>query len=106
MLYTMPSFAVAIILIVAYAAAIPLASGFAARDASSRMRRPPPNRTRRSPNSETVEKRAPHQFDHTKEEARPFLDNRLAVKGQLPNDDAPLYTFKDDDTQQATIIPD
>ena len=70
------------------------------------LRRPPPNRTRRSPNSETVEKRAPHQFDHTKEEARPFLDNRLAVKGQLPNDDAPLYTFKDDDTQQATIIPD
>ncbi|KAL7494508.1 hypothetical protein ACHAWT_003171 [Skeletonema menzelii] len=105
----MYSFSITAILIASCATVIPSASGFAARDASSRTRRPPPNRTRRKPpsSSETVErKRAPHQFDHTKEEARPFLDNRLAVKEQLPNDDAPLYTFEDDDTEQATIIPE
>lgn len=113
----MHSLSIAAILIVAYATVIPSASGFAARDASSRTRRPPPNRTRSnsrqrpSSSQTTVErKRAPHQFDHTKEEARPFLDNQLAVKEQLPNDDAPLYTFQDDDddnTEQAnTIIPE
>jgi len=105
----MHSLSIAAILTVAYATVIPSASGFAARDTSSRARRPPPNRTRRQPSSsQTVErKRAPHQFDHTKEEARPFLDNQLAVKEQLPNDDAPLYMFEDDeDTDQATIIPE
>ena len=101
----MHSFSIAVILLATCATGI---DGFAARDASSRTRRPPPNRTRRKPaSSETVErKRAPHQFDHTKEEARPFLDNRLAVKEQLPNDDAPLYIFEDDDTEQATIVPE
>jgi hypothetical protein len=106
----MHSFSIATIILLVTYADIPSASGFAARDASSRTRRPPPNRTRKAPTSSTepaVERRrAPHQFDHTKEEARPFLDNRLAVKEQLPNDDAPLYTFQDDDTEQATIIPD
>ncbi|KAK1734799.1 hypothetical protein QTG54_014672 [Skeletonema marinoi] len=104
----MHSVSIATILIFAYGAIIPSTSGFAARDASSRTRRPPPNRTRRNPSSSSSPKpkRAPHQFDHTKEEARPFLDNNLAVKEQLVNDDAPEYTFEDDDTEQATIIPD
>jgi len=104
----MHSLSIAVILIAAYATIIPSVGGFAARDASSRTRRPPPNRNRSRNPSQTVErKRAPHQFDHTKEEARPFLDNHLAVKEQLPNDDAPLYTFEDgNDTEQATIIPE
>jgi hypothetical protein len=109
---TMHSFSVATLVLIVTCTAIPSASGFAARDTSSRTRRPPPNRTRKAPTFSTDDepaverRRAPHQFDHTKEEARPFLDNRLAVKEQLSNDDAPLYTFQDDDIEQATIIPD
>lgn len=103
----MHSFPLAIVLVLALAAIIiPSASGFAARDA--RTRRPPPGKTaRRTPEQVVERKRAPHQFDHTTEEARPFLDNSLAVKEQLPNDDAPLYIFEDDkESPHAATIPD
>ena len=97
---------IAIILTLA-SASIPAASGFAARD-SSRIRRPPPNRTRRKPTSPSTDeerpKRAPHQFDHTKEEARPFLDNRLAVKEQSSNDNAPVFTFDGDGSEQKSRV--
>ena len=33
--------------------------------------------------------RAPHQFDHTLEDARPFVDGRTEAAGQVPNEDAP-----------------
>ena len=101
---------VTLLLIIAFPIAI---LGFAARDAA-RTRRPPPNR-RRAPTSSSTEpaesvkrKRAPHQFDHTKEEARPFLDNRAAVKEQTPNDEnSALYIFEDDDgDKHASIIPE
>lgn len=98
---------VTLLLVLAFPIAI---FGFAARDAA-RTRRPPPNR-RRAPTSSSTEpaesakrKRAPHQFDHTKEEARPFLDNRAAVKEQTANDEnSALYIFEGD--EQASIIPE
>ncbi|KAL7542675.1 hypothetical protein ACHAXR_012201 [Thalassiosira sp. AJA248-18] len=72
----------------------------ARRSASDRPRRPPPNRST-SPRSRTEtngeRKRAPHQFDHTKADARPFLDDPATfVKDQSPNEDAPCYIFPED----------
>ena len=79
------------------------------RRSSDRPRRPPPNRSRRSKSSSSsvatnttatvVErKRAPHQFDHTKADARPFLDDPGSyVKQQSPNLNAPYYTFPEED---------
>uniref|UniRef100_A0A7S2EJB6 Uncharacterized protein n=1 Tax=Trieres chinensis TaxID=1514140 RepID=A0A7S2EJB6_TRICV len=36
-------------------------------------------------------KRAPHQFDHTKEQARPFTCGKTEVAEQVPNEDAPVF---------------
>jgi hypothetical protein len=44
-------------------------------------------------------KRAPHQFDHTKADARPFIDAIQEVQAQDPNTDAPVY----DSDQFATV---
>ncbi|EJK56706.1 hypothetical protein THAOC_23351, partial [Thalassiosira oceanica] len=64
------------------------------RSASDRPRRPPPTSSPRSSKGTTqVEerKRAPHQFDHTKDVARPFVDDPVRyVKLQDPNEGAPL----------------
>ena len=38
-------------------------------------------------------KRAPHQFDHTKEKARPFVDGRTEIAEQSPNEDAPVFAL-------------
>ena len=78
------------------------------RSASSRPRRPPPSeRSRDRPSPQTVERRrAPHQFDHTKAEARPFVEDPAAIiKSQQPNEDAPTYEFEDT-LEQSTLIPD
>ncbi|EED95290.1 predicted protein [Thalassiosira pseudonana CCMP1335] len=77
---------------------------------SDRPRRPPPStQKRRSSATQSGERRrAPHQFDHTKEEARPFLDDPVAfVKSQTANEDAPLYVFPEDENNtQLTAIPE
>ncbi len=46
----------------------------------------------------TERKRAPHQFDHTKADARPFLniDAGTYTRNQSPNENAPVYSFSDD----------
>jgi len=52
----------------------------------------PASRRERAP---VVIERAPHQFDHTQEEARPFLaDPMVAIKAQDPNEDAETYELK------------
>ena len=38
-------------------------------------------------------KRAPHQYDHRKEEARPFVDGRTEIALQRPNEDAPVFSL-------------
>eukprot|EP00578_Thalassiosira_sp_NH16_P018604 CAMPEP_0181100984 /NCGR_PEP_ID=MMETSP1071-20121207/13499_1 /TAXON_ID=35127 /ORGANISM="Thalassiosira sp., Strain NH16" /LENGTH=401 /DNA_ID=CAMNT_0023183779 /DNA_START=38 /DNA_END=1243 /DNA_ORIENTATION=+ len=91
------------------------------RSTVDRVRRPPPNRgpmssTSRSSRNATSsasrrkQQRAPHQFDHTKADARPFLDDPAAyVKHQRSNADAPCYTFPEegeDVSEKTTIIPD
>lgn len=43
----------------------------------------------------TPPKRAPHQFDHTKEEPRPFVDALAEIASQDSNEDAPLYELPD-----------
>ena len=78
-----------------------------------RVRRPAPSqRSReRSPPRTVERRRAPHQFDHTKAEARPFVDDPAAIiKSQSNNEDAPMYEFEDADArdaqQPALIIPE
>jgi len=44
---------------------------------------------RRAPPVAKKRERAPHQFDHTKEEARPFVDALAAIRTQDPNEGAP-----------------
>lgn len=95
------------------------------RISSDRPRRPPPSSTTRTRDrtrvatetttaASTERRRAPHQFDHTKADARPFLniDAGTYTKTQNPNDDAPVYVFScdnnDDDTADqntAKLIP-
>ena len=36
-------------------------------------------------------KRAPHQFDHTKDKARPFVDGKTEIADQKCNEDAPAF---------------
>mmetsp|Transcript_23527 Transcript_23527/g.49777 ORF Transcript_23527/g.49777 Transcript_23527/m.49777 type:complete len:393 (-) Transcript_23527:70-1248(-) len=82
----------------------------ARRSSSDRPRRPPPNRSRssgtatRTPTTANGErKRAPHQFDHTKADARPFLDDSATfVKEQSPNEDAPCFIFPEDENDSST----
>ncbi|KAL7513809.1 hypothetical protein ACHAXN_011137 [Cyclotella atomus] len=80
------------------------------RSTSARPRRPPPSESERSRDrsaTQTIERRrAPHQFDHTKAEARPFVDDPAAIiKSQTPNEDA--YPFEFQDTpEQSSLIPD
>ncbi|KAL7473240.1 hypothetical protein ACHAXS_013672 [Conticribra weissflogii] len=81
------------------------------RSRADRSRRPPPSETRtRTPRSDNSgeRRRAPHQFDHTKDEARPFLDDpATAIRQQVPNEDAPLFTFPgDDDDDQLQLVPE
>jgi len=74
---------------------------------SDRPRRPPPNgRSRARTTATAIErKRAPHQFDHTKEEPRPFTDcPETYVKQQSANLDAPLFKFSDDDAEKLTPV--
>jgi len=71
------------------------------RSSSDRPRRPPPNRSgasrSRTPTPNVERKRAPHQFDHTKADARPFLEDAATfVKEQSPNEDAPSYIFPEE----------
>jgi hypothetical protein len=78
------------------------------RATSTRPSRPPPSeRSRDRSTTQTVERRrAPHQFDHTKAEARPFVDDPAAIiKSQTPNEDAPPYEFENT-PEQSTLIPD
>jgi len=80
----------------------------------ARSRRPPPsevmpNDKSRIKNQHTFERRrAPHQFDHTKAEARPFVDDPAAIiRSQKPNEDASLYVFDDDTTDNPqTLVPE
>lgn len=83
------------------------------RSSSDRPPRPPPKRSTSSrsrnqtPSGER--RRAPHQFDHTKADARPFLDDPATyAKQQSPNEDAPCYVFPegDEDLSEKTTIPD
>jgi hypothetical protein len=77
------------------------------RMSSDRPRRPPPSsitksrdRTTSTTTSTVTERRrAPHQFDHTKADARPFLniDAGTYTRTQNPNENAPVYMFNDDD---------
>ena len=70
------------------------------RPKTDRPRRPPPNNRSKSRSNPTAveRKRAPHQFDHTKADARPFLDDPATyVKQQSPNNDAPSYIFPEDE---------
>lgn len=67
---------------------------------TARRTRPPPQRrdrnaARRRKTTPTDTRRAPHQFDHTEEEARPFVDALTEVQGQSPNEGAPLYDLDD-----------
>lgn len=75
------------------------------RRSSTRSRRPPPTTRSRRSSSGTIERRrAPHQFDHTKAEARPFVDDPAAIiKSQRPNEDAPAYVIDNRDTQSALV---
>ena len=73
----------------------------------SRARRPPPSERprERSPTRTVERRRAPHQFDHTKAEARPFVDDPAAIiKSQSHNEDAPTYEFEGTDEKQSTLI--
>lgn len=91
------------------------------RSSSDRPRRPPPNnrstlqtRTQNSSSTSTAttpstngekRKRAPHQFDHTKADARPFLDDPATyVKQQSANEDAPCYIFPEDNEDGPTDV--
>ena len=85
----------------------------ARRSTSDRPRRPPPNRntadrSRTSTPSVTEErKRAPHQFDHTTADARPFLEDPSAYvkEHNSPNEDAPYYKFdNDEDDTTKTLV--
>mmetsp|Transcript_49113 Transcript_49113/g.72968 ORF Transcript_49113/g.72968 Transcript_49113/m.72968 type:complete len:396 (+) Transcript_49113:3-1190(+) len=61
------------------------------------------SRPRRSaPVPNTPIKRAPHQFDHTKEKARSFIDGKSEIIGQISNEDAPPFTLPDDVTPEGT----
>ena len=46
-----------------------------------------------APGKYVVAKRAPHQFDHTKEKAHPFVDGRTEIAGQSHNEDAPVFVL-------------
>ena len=77
------------------------------RISSDRPRRPPPSSITKSrdrttsttTSTSTDRRRAPHQFDHTKADARPFLniDAGTFTRTQNPNENAPVYMFNDDD---------
>jgi hypothetical protein len=66
------------------------------RQASTSRQRP---RRSDSPSTERGDKppfvpqRAPHQFDHRQEQARPFIDVASEIEKQRPNEDAPLLTL-------------
>ena len=83
------------------------------RTSPDRPRRQPPSSTAKSRDRTTMatteRKRAPHQFDHTKADARPFLniDAGIYTKNQNPNEDAPVYSFSDDASgiSAAKLIP-
>ena len=71
------------------------------RSASDRPRRPPPTSSRSSKG--TI--RAPHQYDHTKDVARPFLDDPVGyVKLQDPNEGAPTFQFDEEQLGGETSI--
>jgi len=54
-----------------------------------RRRTPPP-----SPGQYAVAtRRAPHQFDHTTEKARPFIDGKTEIAAQVANEDAPTFVI-------------
>lgn len=61
------------------------ATGAGPKAASARS---PPRRERNTGTARTERRRAPHQFDHTQEEARPFVDPLTEVRNQSPNEDA------------------
>ena len=61
------------------------------------------SRQRPSSSSNTI-KRAPHQFDHTKEQARPFVDVLAEITNQKDNEDAPAYALPGDDAENAKEV--
>ena len=71
-------------------------SSFGKRRSSSSFSSSRQRRRAASPSPEkkaTTIKRAPHQFDHTKEEARPFVDTLSAISSQVSNEDAPVFSL-------------
>lgn len=83
------------------------------KDCALRAKRVPQSRPRpqRSPPSRRtkpfVQRRAPHQFDHTQEEARPFVrqDTKELLRQQDPNEDAPCYALNDTGTTSSDTTP-
>lgn len=61
------------------------------RPRPARRRNPPSSSTRAARRTAAPIKRAPHQFDHTKEDSRPFVDAATEIERQSPNEDAPTY---------------
>jgi len=57
-----------------------------------------------SSNYPVATKRAPHQHDHTKADARPFIDAFEEVQTQNPNQDAPVFNSQDFDTIAGPVI--
>uniref|UniRef100_A0A7S1B8D3 Fe2OG dioxygenase domain-containing protein n=1 Tax=Corethron hystrix TaxID=216773 RepID=A0A7S1B8D3_9STRA len=51
-------------------------------------------------------KRAPHQFDHTKEEARPFVDALAKIRTQDPNEEAPALELTGSSSTEGKYIED
>jgi len=64
-------------------------------DTSSAGPKGPRSSARASPRRQQTIKRAPHQFDHTQEEARPFVDALAEISSQDSNEDAPPYQLPD-----------
>lgn len=64
---------------------------------------------RQRPSSSNTIKRAPHQFDHTKEQARPFVDVLAEIANQKDNEEAPAFALPcdddDDDTKEMIRHP-
>jgi hypothetical protein len=67
---------------------------------STRERRPRPE----APLYPVATKRAPHQFDHTKADARPFIDAIQEVQSQDPNTDASVFDSDQFTTTAGAVI--
>lgn len=68
--------------------------------------RPPRERRERKsqPKYQVATKRAPHQHDHTKADARPFIDAVAEVRTQDPNENAPVFDSPELKTVPGPVI--